>query len=115
MKLSQACPDSFIYYTTKTTIVFKKHCKKRKIQQVEYRRLMNITNVQENYKSTISERFNDINYKIINSQQKWNTITDILKKSAKMNVGYIERSKRSENVDIIMLSDVQRNVQKQIE
>ena len=43
------------------------------------------------------------------------TITDILKESAKTNVGYIERSKRSENVDIIMLSDMQRNVQKQIE
>ena len=43
------------------------------------------------------------------------TITDILKESAKTNVGYIERSKRSENVDIIMLSDMQQNVQKQIE
>ena len=76
---------------------------------------MNIANVQENYKSTISDRFNDINYEIINSQQKWNTITDILKESAKTNVGHIERSKRSENVDIIMLSYMQRNVQKQIE
>ena len=76
---------------------------------------MKIVNVQENYKSTISDRFNDINYEIINSQQKWNTITDILNESAKTNVGYIERSKRSENVDIIMLSDMQRNVQKQIE
>ena len=75
---------------------------------------MNIANVQENYKSTISDRFNDINYEIINSQQKWNTITDILKESAKANVGYIERSKRSQNVDIIMLSYMQRNVQKQI-
>ena len=59
-------------------------------------------------------RFNDINYEIINSRQKWNTITDILKESARMNVGYIERSKRSENVDIIMISDMQRNVQEQI-
>ena len=59
-------------------------------------------------------RFNDINYEIINSRQKWNTITDILKESAKTNVGYIERSKRSENVDIIMISDMQRNVQEQI-
>ena len=31
----------------KTTIIFKKHCKKRKIQQIDYRRLMNIANVQE--------------------------------------------------------------------
>ena len=36
---------------------------------------MNIANVQENYKSTISDRFNNINYEIINSQQKWNTVT----------------------------------------
>ena len=79
----------------KTTIIFKKHCKKRKIQQIDYRRLMNIANVQENCKSTISDRFNDINYEIINSQQKWNTITDILNESAKANVGYIQRSKRS--------------------
>ena len=61
------------------------------------------------------DRFSDINYKIISSQQKWNTITDILKESAKTTIGYIERSKRSENVNIIMLSDMQRNVQKQIE
>ena len=80
----------------KTTIILKKHCKKRKIQQIDYRRLMNIANVQENYKSTISDRFNDINYEIINSQQKWNTITDILKESAKTNAWYVERSKRSE-------------------
>ena len=77
--------------------------------------MRNITNVQENYKSTILDRFSDINYKIISSQQKWNTITDILKESAKTTIGYIERSKRSENVNIIMLSDMQRNVQKQIE
>ena len=99
----------------KTTIGFKKHCKKRKIQLIDYRQLMNIANAQENYKSTILDRFNDINHEIINSQQKWNTITDILKESAKTNVGYIERSKRSENVDIVMLSDMQRNVEKQIE
>ena len=68
---------------------------------------MNIANVQENYKSAISDTFNDINYGIINSQQKWNTITDILKESAKTNVGYIKKSKRSKNVDIIMLSDMQ--------
>ena len=71
--------------------------------------------MQENFKSTIFDRFNGINYKIIDSQQKWNTITDILKESAKTTVGYIERSKRSENVNIIMLSDMQRNVQKQYE
>ena len=59
-------------------------------------------------------RFNDINYEIINSRQKWNTITDILKESARTNVRYIERSKRSENVDIIMISDMQQNVQEQI-
>ena len=94
----------------KTTIVLKKHCKIRKIQQIDYRRLRNISNVQENYKSTI-DKFNDISYEIINSQQKWNTITDILKESAKTNVGYIERSKRSESVKIVMLSDIQRNVQ----
>ena len=94
----------------KTTIVFKKHCKIRKIQQIDYRRLRNISNVQENYKSTI-DKFNDISYEIINSQQKLNTITYILKESAKTNVGYIERSKRSESVKIIMLSDMQRNVQ----
>ena len=74
--------------TMNTTFVFKKHCKKRKIQQIDYRRLMNIANVQENCKSTISDRFNDINYEIINSQRKWNTITDILKESATTNVGY---------------------------
>ena len=91
----------------KTTITFKKHCKKRNIQQIDYRRLRNIANVQENYKSTILDRFNDINYEIINSQQKWNTITDILKESAKTNVGYIERNKRSENANIIMLSGMQ--------
>ena len=94
----------------KTTIVFKKHCKIRKIQQIDYRRLRNISNVQENYKSTI-DKFNDISYEIINSQQKLNTNTDILKESAKTNVGYIERSERSESVKIIMLSDMQRNVQ----
>ena len=99
----------------KATIVFKKHCKKRKIQQIHYRRLRNIANVQENYKSTILHRFDDINYEIINSQQKWNTITDILKESAKTNVGYIERNKRSENANIIMLSGMQRNFQKQID
>ena len=99
----------------KTTIVFKKHWKKRKMQQIDYRQLMNIANVQENYISTISDRFNDINYEIINIQQKWNTITDILKESAKTNVRRIGRSKRSKNVDIIMLSDMQRNVQRQIE
>ena len=76
---------------------------------------MNIAIVQGNYKSTISGRFNDINYEIINSQQKWNTVTDILKESAKTNAGYIERSKRSDNADIITLSDMQRNTQKQIE
>ena len=76
----------------KTTIVFKKHCKTRKIQQIDYRRLRNIANVQENYKSTILDRFNDINYEIINNQQKWNTITDILKESVKATVRYIERS-----------------------
>ena len=54
----------------KTTIVFKKHCKKRKIQRIDYRRLMNIANIQENCKSTIPDRFNNINYEIINSQQK---------------------------------------------
>ena len=32
-----------------------------------------------------------------------------------MTVGYTERSKRSENVNIIMLSDMQQNIQKQIE
>ena len=80
-----------------------------------FRRLINIANVQENYKSTIPDRFNDFNCEIINSRQKWNTVTDILKESAKANVGYIERSKRSENVDIIMLSHMERNVQKQIE
>ena len=32
----------------KTIIVFKKHYKKRKIQQIDYRRLRNIANVQEN-------------------------------------------------------------------
>ena len=37
----------------KTTIVSEKHCKKRKIQQIDYRRLRNLANVQENYKSTI--------------------------------------------------------------
>ena len=42
---------------------------------------MNIANVLENYKSTISDSFNDINYEIINSQQKWNTIAYILKES----------------------------------
>ena len=63
----------------------------------------------------ILDRFNDINYEIINSQQKWNTITDILKDSAKMTVGYIERNKRSENANIIMLLGMQRNVQEQIE
>ena len=99
----------------KTTILFKKHWKKRKMQQIDYRQLMNIANVQENYISTISDRFNDINYEIINIQQKCNTITDILKESAKTNVRRIGRSKRSKNVDIIMLSDMQRNVQRQIE
>ena len=34
----------------KTTMVFKKYCKKRKIQQIDYRRVRNIANVQENYK-----------------------------------------------------------------
>ena len=62
------------------------------IQQIDYRRLRNIANVQENYKSTILDRFNDINYEIINNQQKWNTITDILKESVKATVRYIERS-----------------------
>ena len=99
----------------KTTNVFKKPCKKRKIQQIDYRQPMNIANVQENYKSAISDRFNNINCKIINSQQEWNTIIDILKESAKTHFRHIERSKRSENVDIIMLSDMQRNVQKKIE
>ena len=93
----------------------QKHYKKRKIQQIDYRRLRNIANVQENYKSTILDRLNDINYEIINSQQKWNTITDILKESVKATVRYIERSKRSENANIIILSDMQRNFQKQIE
>ena len=36
-------------------------------------------------------------------------------KSAKATVEYIERSTGSENANIIMLSDMQRNVQKQIE
>ena len=76
----------------KTTIVFKKQCKERKIQQIDYMRLRNITNVQENSKSTTLDRFSDINYEIINSQQKWNIITDILKESAKTTVGYIGRS-----------------------
>ena len=76
----------------KTTIVFKKQCKERKIQQIDYMRLRNITNVQENSKSTTLDRFSDINYEIINSQQKWNIITDILKESAKATVGYIGRS-----------------------
>ena len=76
----------------KTTIVFKKKCKERKIQQIDYMRLRNITNVQENSKSTTLDRFSDINYEIINSQQKWNIITDILKESAKTTVGYIGRS-----------------------
>ena len=80
----------------KTTIVSEKHCKKRKIQQIDYRRLRNLANVQENYKSTILDRFNNVNYEIINSQQKWSTITDIFKELAKTTVGYIERSKRSE-------------------
>ena len=62
------------------------------IQQIDYRRLRNIANVQENYKSTILDRFNDINYEIINNQQKWNTITDIFKESVKATVRYIERS-----------------------
>ena len=35
-----------------------------------------------------------------------------LEESAKTTVGYIERSKRSENANIILLSDMQRNVQK---
>ena len=87
----------------KTTIIFKKYCQKRKIQQSDYRRLRNIANGQENYKSTILDRFHSINYEINNRQLKWNTITDILKESAKTTVGYIERSKRSENVNIIML------------
>ena len=99
----------------KTTIVFKKRCKIRKIQQIDYRRLRNIANVQQNYKSTILDRFNNINYEIIYSRQKRNTITDILKESAKTTARYIERNKRFENVNIIMLSDMQRNVQKQME
>ena len=99
----------------KTTIVFKKHFKKRKIQQIDYKRLRNIANVQENYKSTILDRFNDINYEVINSQQKWNTFTDILKESAKTTARYIERNKRSQNANIIMLSDMKQNVHKQIE
>ena len=45
----------------KITIVFKNYCKKCKIQQIGYRRLRNTENVQENYKSTILDRFNDIN------------------------------------------------------
>ena len=85
------------------------------IQQIDYRRLRNIANVQENYKSTILDRFNNINYEIIYSRQKWNTITDILKESAKTTARYIKRNKRFENVNIIMLSDMQRNVQKQYE
>ena len=80
-----------------------------------HRRLGNIANVQENFKSTIFDRFNGINCKIIDSQQKWNTITDILKESAKTTVGHIERSKRSGNINITMLSDMQRNVEKQFE
>ena len=99
----------------KTTIVFKKHFKKRKIQQIDYKRLRNIANVQENYKSTILDRFNDINYEVINSQQKWNTFTDILKESAKTTARYIERNKISQNANIIMLSDMKQNVHKQIE
>ena len=99
----------------KTTIVFKKHFKKRKIQQIDYKRLRNIANVQENYKSTILDRFNDINYEVINSQQKWNTFTDILKESAKTTARYIERNKRSQNANVIMLSDMKQNVHKQIE
>ena len=94
----------------KITIVFKNYCKKCKIQQIGYRRLRNAANVQVNYKSIILDRFNDINYEIISSQQKCNTITDILKESAKTTVSYIERSKRSEYAYIIMLSDMQRNI-----
>ena len=71
----------------KITIVFKNYCKKCKIQQIGYRRLRNTANVQVNYKSIILDRFNDINYEIISSQQKCNTITDILNESAKTTVG----------------------------
>ena len=100
---------------TKTTIVFKKHFKKRKIKQINYSLLRNVESVQKNYKTTILDRFNDINYETSNCQQKWNTITNILKESAKKTVWYIERSKRSKNVNTAMLSDMQGNVQKQIE
>ena len=46
---------------------------------------------------------------------KEKTLTNILKDSAKVNIGYKKPKSKSENDDIIMLSSMQRVVQKQIE
>ena len=59
-----------------TTIVFKKRCKIRKIQQIDYRRLRNIANVQENYKSTILDKFNNNAIRYATKRSETNGIGD---------------------------------------
>ena len=49
------------------------------------------------------------------TQEKWTSLIYILKESAKVNLGYKKPKQKSENDDIMMISIMQRAVQKQIE
>ena len=70
--------------------------------------------VRTQYKQSVAGKINELpqNQDI---QNQWTSVANILQTSANTIIGYKKRTPKSDNPDIVMLSDMQRLVQRQIE
>ena len=96
-----------------TKTVFPERKLSKPIQRLELRRLI-MPEVRTQYKQSVAGKINELpqNQDI---QNQWTSVANILQTSANTIIGYKKRTPKSDNPDIVMLSDMQRLVQRQIE
>ena len=83
-------------------------------KQLDIHRLKN-PETRAQYKALVDEKLNEYDPNNENIQEQWNSIAQILNDAAITTIGHKDRPIKDENPDIVMLSDMQRLVQKQLE